>query len=155
MPRYGVQPASDGFTLIEMVVAIVVIAAAVTAIMATVGQSVRTSADPQIRSQGLAIANAYLEEIMLKDFQDPDQPETGTEETSRDLYDDVQDYHGLADNGAQDQYGTALAGLTDYNVAVSVAASSINGLTTQRVTVTVTHDSHGMNLVLSAHKSNY
>ena len=56
----------SGVTLIELVIAIVIIAIAATAILGTFATTVGQSADPMIRHQAVAIAEAYLEEISLK-----------------------------------------------------------------------------------------
>ena len=57
----------------------------------------------------------------------------------------VDDYSGLADAGAHDQFGNAIAALADYNVAVSVSQSSalanVPSGAARRVDITVTHTS--------------
>ena len=57
-----------GTTLIELVIAIVIIAIAASAILMAIFTTVGSSADPMIRHQAVAIAEAYLEEIALKPF---------------------------------------------------------------------------------------
>ena len=76
---------------------------------------------PWCMSQAVAIAEAYLEEISLKSFADPDGVDG---EAARPDFDDVDDYHGLVDNGARDQFGTALAPLAQYTVTVTVTPSA-------------------------------
>ena len=61
-----------GTTLIEVVIAIVIISIAVSAVLMALTMTVGYSADPMIRHQAVAIAEAYLEEITLKAFVDPD-----------------------------------------------------------------------------------
>lgn len=61
-----------GFSLIELIVAIVILSIGVTGFITLVINTTQNSIDPQIRVQGNAIARAYLEEIMLKEFCDPD-----------------------------------------------------------------------------------
>lgn len=61
-----------GFSLIELIVAIVVLSIGVTAFITLIVNTTRNSVDPQIRVQGDAIARAYLEEVMLNSFCDPD-----------------------------------------------------------------------------------
>ena len=63
---------NNGFSLIELVVAIVILSIGTTAFITLVLSTTENSIDPQIRVQGNAIARAYLEEIMLKSFCDPD-----------------------------------------------------------------------------------
>ena len=64
---------------------------------------------------------ATIEEIMLKPFSDPDGTDT---ETARADFDDVDDYDGLVDIGAVDQFGFPLASLANYTVSVAVTPSS-------------------------------
>ncbi len=142
-----------GFTLIELIVAMVVIAVALAGILSVITRITSRSADPVLRRQSIAIAESYLEEISLKSFNDPD----GGVEAGRALFDDVSDYNGLNDVGARDQNGNAIAGLGGYAVAVNVqaanfgpAGSLVAGL---RIAVTVT-DPAGAGLTLTGFRAN-
>ena len=143
-----------GTTLIELVIAIVIVSIAVSAVLMVFSMTVGHSADPMLRHQAVAIAEAYLEEIFLKPFDDPDGVDF---EASRDLYDDVDDYHGLVDVGARDQFDAALPGLGNYTVAVTVTASSalpsIAAADLFLVSVTVTHAAQ-INFTVSAYRAN-
>ncbi|MBA3581090.1 MAG: prepilin-type N-terminal cleavage/methylation domain-containing protein [Gammaproteobacteria bacterium] len=153
--------ALQGFTLIEMIVVIVVITAVAGTMLGVFQKAVIASADPVLRVQGVAIAQGYLEEALLKDFQDPDGGETAScEEASRDLYDDVQDYNCINDtSGARDQLGNALAGLSNFNVRVTVSSASLgsgaNAAALQQVNVLVTHDVYPITLRISGYRGNY
>jgi MSHA pilin protein MshD len=129
-----------GVTLIELVVSIVVIAIAASAVLGVLASSVGRSADAMVLSQAVSIAEAYLEEIALKPFADPDGADG---ETLRTDFDDVDDYDGLVDVGARDQFGVALAPLAQYTVTVSVAPSaalaSVPSADAQRIDVRVTY----------------
>jgi MSHA pilin protein MshD len=129
-----------GVTLIELVISIVVIAIAASAVLGVLSRSVGRSADAMVMSQAVAIAEAYLEEIALKPFVDPDGVDG---ETNRSDFDDVDDYNGLVDTGAHDQFGTALAALSQYTVSVTVtpstALSSVPGADAERIDVRVTY----------------
>ena len=130
----------SGATLIELVIAIVIISISVSAILMALSTSLAQSADPMVRHQAVSIAEAYLEEIALKPFADPDGVDG---EASRDLFDDVDDYNGLVDVGARDQFNVALADLDDYTVTVAVTASgalpSIASTDLFLISVTITH----------------
>ena len=74
---------------------------AATSIMSVFTSTVRTSANPMIQLQALSIAEAYMEEILLKDFSDPEANDQGSAviETNRSEagetrvnYDVIQDY---------------------------------------------------------------
>lgn len=135
---------------------IMVVSVGVAGILSVMTYTTRHSADPMIQQQALLVAEAYMQEIILKPFGDPDggnicqAPEAG----GRVNYDNVCDYNGLNDAaGAVDQLGNAIGGLEQYNVAVSVsggsglslgpAANPVNNTSAVRllrVDVTVTHD---------------
>jgi len=132
-----------GATLIEMVISIVIISVSVTAVMMIITQVGRSSADPMIRTQATAIAQAYMDEILVQALNDPDGGESGGAEAgeTRANFDDVSDYHGLADTGgARDQMGAAIVGLGGYNVNVTVTAATIGGYPAKRVLVQVGYD---------------
>ena len=142
-----------GFTLIELIVAMVVISVALAGILAVINLTTSHSADPVLRRQSIAIAESYLEEISLKSVVDPD----GVGEVGRAQFDNVADYNGLNDNGARDQNNNAIAGLGGYRVAVTVqatnfgpAGSTVAGL---KIDVTVT-DPAGGRLTLTGFRSN-
>jgi len=111
----------SGFTLLEIITTVVVIAIAATALMSVFGSTIRTSADPVLQHQALAIAEAYMEEILLKDF-------TVGPGSTRPTFDDVRDYNGLNDVGARDQGNNPIAGLTDYTINVTVVNDGLNGI---------------------------
>jgi MSHA pilin protein MshD len=129
-----------GVTMIELVISIVVVAIAASAVLGVLSRSAGRSADAMAMSQAVSIAEAYLEEIKLKPFADPDGADG---ETNRTDFDDVDDYDGLVDAGARDQFGAASAPLAQYTVAVSVAPStalpSVPGADARRIDVLVTY----------------
>ncbi len=93
--------------------------------------------------------------IALKSFADPDGVDG---EGSRDLYDDVDDYNGLVDNGARNQFDAAIADLSDYTVSVAVTASgalpSIASTDLFLISVTITHSAN-INFTVSAYRANF
>lgn len=113
--------AQRGVTLIELVVSIVIVAIAASAVLGVLSRSAGRSADAMIMAQAVSIAEAYLEEISLKAYADPDGVDG---ETSRVDFDDVDDYNGLVDAGAHNQFGAAIAALSRYTVSVTVGSSA-------------------------------
>ena len=95
--------------------------------MSAFTQIARSSADPALRQQATTIAEAYLEEILLRSFDDPQGGETGTDEgePGRALYDDVKDYRSLATGPAADQFGNPVPALSAYTVSVSVTNTAL------------------------------
>lgn len=143
-----------GFTLIEVITTIVIISISATAILSVFSSTIRSSSNPVIQQQAISIAEAYMEEIMLKPFNDPDGTEVGE---SRDSFDDVDDYDGLNDVGARDQNDNPIGSLSDYTVTVSVVNSSLNGIgavDALLITVNVAHSVPG-NIVLTGYRTDY
>ncbi|MEQ1531116.1 MAG: prepilin-type N-terminal cleavage/methylation domain-containing protein [Methylococcales bacterium] len=125
-----------GVTLIELIISMVVISIAITGVFAVMDVSVRRSADPVIQQQAITVAEAYLEEILLQAYNDPDGDNTGE---TRATYDNVADYAGLSDSGAHDRQGALISNLTEYQVSVAVALVTVTGIANvQQVTVAVT-----------------
>ena len=149
----------QGFTLIELIVAMVVISVALVGVMSVINYTTLHSADPVLRHQAIAIAEAYMEEVTLKSYLDPDDDALcPAKEGARSLYDNVCDYNGLNNNGVVDQNGAAIAGLGSYTVGVTVknanygpGGSVVAGL---KIDVTVT-DPAGESLVLTGYRANY
>lgn len=129
-----------GLTLIELILSMIVISIAVTGVLSVMNLTVRYSADPLLQHQALAVAEAYLEEILLQSYTDPNGSNAGE---ARDTFDNVDDYNGLSDTGARDQQGAAIGTLASYNVSVAVADQLVSGLTAKRVNVTVTAPGFG------------
>lgn len=138
-PRCPTPTRQAGVTLVELVVAIAIVAAGVSAVLAAYAAVATRSADAMGRQQAVAIAESYLEEIALKSFSDPDGVES---ETPRAGWDDVDDYNGLSDAGVRDQNGVAVAALSGYSVTVAVTATSaltgVPSASARRIDVTVT-----------------
>lgn len=58
----------QGLTLIELIIFIVLVSIAVLAVLRVLSVNVRSSADPQLRKQALALAEGFLEEVQLARF---------------------------------------------------------------------------------------
>jgi MSHA pilin protein MshD len=57
-----------GFSLIELIMFIVIVSAGIVGILLVLNTTVKSSADPMIRKQMLAIAEALLEEVQMMPF---------------------------------------------------------------------------------------
>lgn len=146
---------SRGFTLIELVISIVVVSIALGGVLLAINYTVTHSADPMLQHQAVAIAESYLEEILLKPFANP---VGGYEGNDRALFDDVDDYDGLNDDdGARDQANNLIGGLENYTVEVTVADTALNDIgetNSKKITVVVKHPI-GFNMTLSSYRTNY
>ena len=151
-----------GFTLIEVIIAIVIVGISLAAVMSVFIITSQHSADPMARQQAQMIAEAYLDEILLKRFYDPDSNSVCPgPEGSRSAFDNVCDYNGLS-QAPTDQTGAAISALSAYNVAVTVDSGSVdlNGVNNSGVTrvllvtVTVTGPNN-TSVTLASYRTNY
>ncbi len=138
-----------GFTLIEVIIFIVVVGAGLAGILAISTNVAKSSADPMVRKQAMALADSILEEILQKEYADPDGV---SGETTRDTMDDVDDYNGKDKTLFSDWPST----LSSYAVAIVVTPTTLGSAPTiavKQVTVTVTG---GSNVVaLTGYRANY
>ena len=168
----GPLRAQAGLSLIELIMFIIIVGIGVAGILLVYSVTVKSSADPQVRKQMLAIAEALLEEVEFKPFTfcDPDDANATTatstagcataannesllplgpeaSDTSRALFDNVSDYNGLTLNPASDINGNTIAG---YAASVLVTQEQLEGSVTLadslRITVTVTHGADSLSL---------
>lgn len=139
-----------GFTLIEAIIALVIIAAAAAGVLLVYAQTTAASADPVLRAQAQSVAIGYMDEILLQSYADPETGATGaTEEGSRSQFDDIWDYDGINENPT-DRTGNNIGALNDYTVTVNVT-----GGTPAIVTVTVAHGSGKVNYDLVSEREDY
>ncbi len=140
-------PMQRGFTLIEVIIFIVVVGAGLAGILAVSTTSVKSSADPMVRKQSMALADSILEEILQKEYVDPDGV---SGETTRATMDDVDDYNGKT----KALFTDWPASLGAYSVAIVVEApANISGIPHKRVTVTVSGGGH--DIAMTGYRSNY
>ncbi len=138
-----------GLTLVELILSMVIITIALVGIFSVMNLTIKHSADPMVQHQAVAIAESYLEEILLQAY-------SGSSSIQRADYDDVSDYHGLSDTGVHDQNGDSITGLSQYTVTVSVSApmTLTDGVNAKKITVTVAGpNSTSINLV--GYKTDY
>jgi MSHA pilin protein MshD len=137
------RTAQRGFTLIEMVLAIVVLGVGVLIAFSTV---TRGSADPVVAQQMLAIAEEMLEEIQLKPYLVATN--TAPAACARNTYNDVLDYNGYTTSGQVCTIdGTPILSLAGYSVHVQVQAATLAGVgAARRIDVTVTRGASSFTL---------
>src|SRR2546423_6783442 len=75
---------AGGVTLLELIVFIVIVSVAVMGVLTVLDLSNRSSTDPMIQKQALAIAEALLEEVQLQPFTycDPDAPNAASADSA-------------------------------------------------------------------------
>ena len=144
-----------GITLIELVVAITIVAIAVTTIVGVLGTVASRSSDAMMQQQAIAVAGSYLDEILQRWVVDPNGAAPNTGRGSWDL---VDEYNGLVDVGAHDQFGNPIAALSGYTVSVVTAQSSaltgVPAAATRRIDITVSY-APNRSVTVSGYRTNY
>ena len=141
-----------GFTLIEAIIAIVVVGVAVAGVLSVFIVTTSHSADPMARVQAQIIAEGYLDEVLLKKFYDSATNKVcpGGAGAHADY---VCGYNGLSE---------AVPGIAGFNAAVSVSSTGVTlgslnnagAVRVLRVEVTITLP-NGTSLTLTGFRTNY
>lgn len=148
-----------GVGLIELVIAIVIIGIIGSGFMSALSVLVGNSVDPMLQQQAVAIAEAYLEEIMLQSYDDPDGLGSIESGEARGTFDDVDDYH-IADCSVasavvvKDHYGVAQSDLAAYSVCIKVQDTTLQTVAAKQVTVTVIPPA-GNSAILSVFRTDF
>lgn len=166
-----------GMTLIELIVFIVIVSVALVGVLSVFNTAVRSSADPLVRKQALVVAEAMMQEILQKSFQNDATgnnaatPTLGCTPTTtpscrtntavdRPNYNDVDDYQGYSQTGITQIDGTtAVSGLGSYTISVSVAATAlgtsnpVSSANAKLISVTVSGPSES--ITLTSYRTNY
>ncbi|WP_338439824.1 prepilin-type N-terminal cleavage/methylation domain-containing protein [uncultured Aquabacterium sp.] len=142
-----------GFTLVESVVAIVIIGVALAGVISVFNQAVIGSVDPVIRRQMLVLAEELMDEIHLKPYAAAsNSAPTGC---ARDTYNDVRDYNGYATSGKVcDLEGSEISALSGYSVAVGAVANTLVGVG-EAIQITVTVSKGTETLQLNGWRTNF
>ena len=170
-----------GLSLVELVLFIVVVSAALAGVLSVFLPATTAGADPLLRRQALAIAESLLEEVQLMPFTycDPDDanvstatgaagcaslvqgigPNAGETRFGPQQFDNVGDYAGYSMSGIVDITNTAVPGLAGYSANVAIVATALGSITAAsgdalRITVTVTAPG-GTSVVLDGVRTRY
>ncbi len=156
-----------GFSLIETVITLVILAIALTAVTRSISFGVGQSANPLWQTRAVQLAQSYLDDALALNFQQDsplgggsvgrcviDGPEGG--ESGRSDFDDVDDFHGLSEQG-RFLDGALLAAVALYQVDVQVSCQDGVGNVSSRsklIQVTVSGPDN-QRLRLSALRGNF
>jgi MSHA pilin protein MshD len=150
-------PASrqSGISLIELIMFIVIVGIALAGITLVMQQTTGHSADTMLRKQALTVAESLLEEIEAHPFSGG----TGSvNQTNRLNPHSIFDYNNYAASGVLDMAGSAVPGLSNYDVAVTMASGvgsdNIPPASAVRITVTVT-DPVGKTIDVTGYRTAY
>ncbi|MCL6554867.1 MAG: prepilin-type cleavage/methylation domain-containing protein [Burkholderiales bacterium] len=143
-----------GLTLVELIIFIVVVSAAVAGVLAVFTQATRASSDPLIRKQAIAVAESLLEEILAVPYTCPSGASCVAVTTAnRGATHAVADYNGFAMTGIAAFDGTPIPQLANYTASVTVTPQPLNGANGSRITITVA--SGGETVTLEGWRGNY
>jgi MSHA pilin protein MshD len=141
----------SGLTIIELIAFVVIVAVALVGVLTVLNVTVKGSSDPVLRKQGLAVAEAILEEVQSQPFTwcDPDDLnapiamsysactssenhvttginltyEAGESRGGTVPFDNVSDYNGLSTSA-----NIAGGGSAPYAASVAVIPAQLNGV---------------------------
>ncbi len=144
-----------GFTLVEMLLAILIAGTGMAAVMALMPQLISTAETSHDIAAAVGLAQLLIEEIDLVPWEDPaDNCTYGLEPDENDAnradFDDVDDYDGYTDQPPRDRNGNPDNNYTEYIRSVEVVKVDQDDLTTiiaegdpsdvKRIRVTVKRD---------------
>src|SRR3990167_6572247 len=165
------QQKQRGVTLIELVVCIVLLGIAASAMLTAFGNMMASSSDPLWHNKSIKLGQLFLDEILGKAYDDAtplggvpvattiDCLALGPEEADRASFDDVDDYHGI-ENAPKDQFDNFLANYANYSVKVSVtcdgdSVGASDNSHAKLIAVSVLAPNQSQPMVFSAYKGNY
>ena len=170
-----------GFTLIELVIFIVIVSVALAGVLTVLNITAKSSADPMVRKQALAIAEALLEEVMLQPYTycdtndetaatatsavvgaggctttieaiGPDVNPNGTTETRTSSDDPFDNVNDY--HGLSTTTNIAGGGAAKYTANVTVAATTLNTIT-DALLITVSVNSGSETISLQGYRTRY
>jgi prepilin-type N-terminal cleavage/methylation domain-containing protein len=146
--RAHIARRAHGMTLVELVIAITVIAIAVTSVLGLLSSIAVRSANAMTSTQSAAIASAYLDEALSKAYTPAGNA------AGRANLNDVLDYN-FTDVGARDANNNAIPNLNAYSVQINAGFAVLGAIPDAiRVDVTVTAP-NGTVTQLTGFRTNY
>lgn len=148
-----------GISLIELIIFIIIVSVGIAGILSVMNVTVKSSADPMLRKQAMAMGEALLEEVLAKDYANPAGGFTETSATcaNRNQYDDVDDYGCFAGPpylaGTDTLGASSIPDLANYSAKVAISAVAVSGVAMKKITVTVS--GVGETIELYGYRSNY
>jgi MSHA pilin protein MshD len=142
----------SGFSLVEALVAIVVIGVALAGVISVFSHGARAAAEPVVRKQLVALTEELMDEIQLKPYAVASNTTSGC---ARNTFNDVSDYHGYPSSGQVcDIDGNLIAALSAYRLAITVATTTLGGITEAKL-ITVTASRGNEAIVLQGWRTNF
>lgn len=146
-----------GVTLIELIITIVVIGIAMSALVSALSTGIANSSTPLWEGKALELSQAYLDEIQSMKFDETSvlgggelssasvncNPSGFDDGETRANFDDVDDYHNLSESPQLIDSSINMSAYTNFNVLVQVACAGTdlglaNDASAKRISVTIT-----------------
>jgi len=144
---------SAGFTLVEAMISMVIVAVLLVAAMRATGASALVQYKTAERATGRALALGLLNEIVVMRYEEPNGAptfgrESGESGSSKASWDDVDDFDGWSESPPQYRDGTVMPDLSGWQRTVVVtrvnplnlSQSSSSETGAKQITVTVQHN---------------
>lgn len=163
-----------GFTLIEVIIFIVVLAAGLAGILTVSNTVVKSSGDPMVRKQAIALADSILEEVLLQAYCDQDlvnppstPPACGAHVVkpagagARSTFDNVDDYGGRSAADIATLFADSLVHVPGYTISITVApatvadSAALSALPQPAKKVTVTVSRSTDSVAMTGYRANY
>lgn len=139
-------PRQAGFTLVEMIIAIVVIGVGLAGVLSAFTTTTRGSGEGLVRRQLLGIAEGLMEEVLSRPFAAV--AGGGSSNCERSAFNDLDDYNGYATTDricAID--GSEIGNLQGYSVSISVQATPLSGVAqARRIVITASAGAESLSL---------
>jgi len=135
-----------GFTLVEMIVAIVIIGVGLAGVLVAFTTTTRGSGDGLVRRQLLGIAEGLMEEALSRPYAAV--AGGGSANCERSAFNDLDDYNGYATTGRICSIdGSEIGNLAGYSVSISVQAASLAGVAqAKRIVITASAGAETLSL---------
>lgn len=124
-PAVGGNRVRPGFTLVETMLASILVAITIVAALQSVSATMMTQKKLADRARGEQLAEALMSEILTKLYQDLNNPlacgvESGENAADRRTYDDIDDYCGWSESPPANADGSLISGFAGWSRRVTV-----------------------------------
>lgn len=156
-----------GVTLIELIITLVVIGIALSAVVSVLTPNFSRSSDPIWQARAVELIEAYSDEIQAMRFNEAspigggfdNNCDTTAEETDRNQFDDVGDYNSVNDSPPELLLGTLGAGYNGFRTEITVNCVGVSfGFPSdnyiKRISIQITGPT-GAVLQMAMHKGNF
>lgn len=145
-----------GVTLVELIIAIIIIGIAVSGVLQIFNIGAVASADPIVTKQLRAVAEGMMDEIQRQPFAAAANIGTPSNACARDTFNDVMDYNGYAPGYICLITGEAVAALSGMAITVNISSQGYLGLAAgDEYYITVTTTKAGNSFTLHGWRANF